>query len=529
MKNKKIALTVLLVILIQTLLNLLIPIGVFAEDMVTIQCKDQTFYSKLVEALGDKVSSKNDTAMTIIMTQANLNSVVELEIIGNTTGEQMTDITGIENFKNLTKLAIGGQRNQNYSGKYSKISDISLLGNMTNLTNLWLNGNQINDISVLKKLTNLTFLTLRKNQINDISALQNLENLTYICLNDNQIDSIDSLSNLKNLKQLFIGGNNISNINPLEGCTSLERLSVEGNKVSDISVLNKLTNLQHLRLSSNGSGNSTYGPLSSGTNPIEEKEIIEILGQSENLKNHLVELVLENVKISNINWVGNLEKLQWLELGSNNISDISAIKNLTDLWLLRIEKNQIGDISPLKNLEKLSWLSLDNNEITKTVTNKEKEVDLPQIIKAAKDSNSKIYTEKDYTLTNCTLSNDRTKIILDDNVKVASIKINEGKATGTTFTVNVAENDIPDNKNEEANNVKPNEDNNISNENSGDIQITRETNNTSNNVIEQTKDNTVATGILPQTGLGKTILTIIATIAILGVIGFIKTKKYKEV
>jgi len=46
---------------------------------------------------------------------------------------------------------------------------------------------------------------------------------------------------------------------------------------------------------------------------------------------------------------------------------------------------------------------------------------------------------------------------------------------------------------------------------------------------DREKDNTTATGILPQTGLGKTIFAVIVIITILGVISFIKTRKYKDI
>ena len=107
MKGNKISLTILLVILIQILLNLVIPIKSLAEDMVTIQCADEVFYSKLVDVLGDKVSSKNEAAMTITMTKANVNSVTALNLTNSGTihmDRSITNLSGIENFKQLTKL-----------------------------------------------------------------------------------------------------------------------------------------------------------------------------------------------------------------------------------------------------------------------------------------------------------------------------------------------------------------------------------------------------------------------------------------
>ena len=526
MKKKQIAITTLLVILFQILLNVAIPIKALAEDMVTIQCEDQIFYSRLVEALGDKVSSKNDAEMKIFMTQENVDSVTKLEISVYTTGEKMKNITGVEHFRKLTSLTIGVENSVAGSG-----------------------ASQISDINVIENLHNLDTLILRCNQIKNIDALSSLTNLTYICLTDNEIENIEPLSNLPNLKKLFIGGNNISDISSLEKCENIETLSVEGNNISNISVLEKLPNLKYLRLSSNHLGKNTYGPISGGSNPLDEKHISEVLGKAENLKNKLYVLTLENANISDLEWASNLENLYRLELDKNNISNISPIAGLINLNALSIGKNQISNISAIASLTNLVDLMLDgnqisdisviegfpklrdnftsfgNNKIAQTVASTQKEVELPQIIKAAKDSNNIIYTEEDYTLENCILSDDKEKIILNDNITTASIKINGGKARGTTFTVNVVDGYAPQNEGEENNNNNPSEET----EESNNIQILKETNNTSNSKNVQTKDNTTATGILPQTGLGKTIFTLIMIITILGAISFIKTKKYRNI
>lgn len=73
-----------------------------------------------------------------------------------------------------------------------------------NLTGLDLSKNQIEDISVLANLTNLTEPYLWGNKIQDISALANLTNLTELSLWDNQIQDITPLANLRRLKQLCL-------------------------------------------------------------------------------------------------------------------------------------------------------------------------------------------------------------------------------------------------------------------------------------------------------------------------------------
>jgi internalin A len=67
------------------------------------------------------------------------------------------------------------------------------VANLTNLTSLSLQHNQVNDISPLAKLTNLTVLDLWNNHITDISPLANLTRLTYLYLQRNQISDISPL------------------------------------------------------------------------------------------------------------------------------------------------------------------------------------------------------------------------------------------------------------------------------------------------------------------------------------------------
>ena len=174
MKNrrmKSLAFNILLVILIQIILNVLIPIkAIAAEEIVTIQCKDVNFYNGLVSNLGDKVQSKDDANKTISMTKTNIESVTKISISGDSKKdeEKIKDITGIEKFVNLTYLRLLN----------NQISEISAISGLTKLTELYLNNNQISEISAISGLTNLTYLSLEGNQIKEISAISGLTKLT---------------------------------------------------------------------------------------------------------------------------------------------------------------------------------------------------------------------------------------------------------------------------------------------------------------------------------------------------------------
>ncbi len=82
--------------------------------------------------------------------------------------------------------------------------------NLTALTKLDLDNNQISDIAPLTSLTSLTVLDLYNNQISDIAPLTSLTSLTVLDLDNNQISDITPLENLTGLKFLELRWNNIS-------------------------------------------------------------------------------------------------------------------------------------------------------------------------------------------------------------------------------------------------------------------------------------------------------------------------------
>ena len=58
---------------------------------------------------------------------------------------------------------------------------------------------------------------------------------------------------------------------------------------------------------------------------------------------------------------------------------------------------------------------------------KESEIELPKIFKQAQDKNSKLYTEEEFTLENCTLNETKDKVIINDGVEEATVTINGGE------------------------------------------------------------------------------------------------------
>ncbi len=155
-------------------------------DSVTITVERKVYFpdvnlrsavSKALEALG--ISSPEDGYFL----ESDLLKLTSLEAIG----KGIENITGLEYCKNLTSLNLWGDPNK------LRITDITPLKGLTNLTKLQLNVNLISDITPLAGLINLRELGLFGNQISDITPLTGLINLTNLLLYDNKIEDIKPL------------------------------------------------------------------------------------------------------------------------------------------------------------------------------------------------------------------------------------------------------------------------------------------------------------------------------------------------
>ncbi len=80
--------------------------------------------------------------------------------------------------------------------------DDNAFDNYSNITNLYLYGNQIESLPDLSSLTNLSYLNISDNKISNISVINNLTALTSLTASRNKIESLPDLSNLTNLQSL---------------------------------------------------------------------------------------------------------------------------------------------------------------------------------------------------------------------------------------------------------------------------------------------------------------------------------------
>ena len=189
----------------------------------------------------------NDAPETI--PDANLRAVIE-DALGKASGAPITvaemetltsldardkgirSLTGLEFATNLTSLNLSPDAE---NGPINRVSDLSPLSGLTNLTRLNLGRNRVSDISALAGLTNLTELGLWANRVWDLSPLSGLTNLTGLDLNGNNVSDISALAGLTNLTWLVLGANSIADLSPLVANTGLghgDYVDLRGNLLS---------------------------------------------------------------------------------------------------------------------------------------------------------------------------------------------------------------------------------------------------------------------------------------------------------
>jgi Leucine-rich repeat (LRR) protein len=161
---------------------------------------------------------------------------------------KIVNLSPLQDLINLEDLDIGG----------NKVTDLSPLSKLKMLKHLRIGSNPVSSLEPLSPLVNLEELSFfsyynhdTKAKVSDITPLATLANLTVLELRGNRITDIMALSKLKNLRMLRLDGNLIKDLRPLEDLLNLESLHLYDNKISEVNSLLELKNLRNLSLFQN--------------------------------------------------------------------------------------------------------------------------------------------------------------------------------------------------------------------------------------------------------------------------------------
>ena len=214
---------------------------------------------------------------------------------------------------------------------------------------------------------------------------------------------------LKNVKNLDVSGKSLKNLKGISQFTNLTKLSAQNNALTDITELSKLSNLTYLNLNNCSLSAIDLTPIKSETK--------------------LQELHLDSNGLRNISKIGGMQSLQKLYVNSNNIATISESVLTNNLKELYADKNRIADTGYFDST-KLTKISLKNNKIE--ISNAGKSMFTAEIIDNALTKTSKLYATGGLKYDKC--KKEGNKIVLNDNVAVATVTIVGGPADGTVIT-----------------------------------------------------------------------------------------------
>ena len=212
------------------------------DDDALVTIPDANLRAVIEDSLGKSRGATISRAEMRTLTRLFLNPYLSGGSGFTLEARQIADLTGLEFAADLTELFL--DRNN--------VSDLSPLRNLTNLTLLSLNFNKrVSDLSPLSNLP-LRSLSLENNDLTaPYPSLRNLTNLQRLFLKGNALTDLSLLSNLTGLIQLSLSENDVSDLSPLSNLTGLTQLSLYRNDVSDLSPLQNLDNLSHLTLATN--------------------------------------------------------------------------------------------------------------------------------------------------------------------------------------------------------------------------------------------------------------------------------------
>lgn len=216
-------------------------------DLVAIDLSGATYQEAItnlafINAVGDKVGWEvTGGGGTVLLTEENKQAIEAVTSL-NIEGKNLTDISGIEYFTNLTSLNSG--KNQLTALPVEKLTNLTRLycyknqltalpvENLTNLTLLYCSYNQLTELPV-EKLTKLTELSCFDNQLTAL-PVKNLTQLTSLSCNNNQLTALP-VENLTQLKNLYCNNNQLTSL-PVGKLNNLNVLNCHDNRLTELDI-----------------------------------------------------------------------------------------------------------------------------------------------------------------------------------------------------------------------------------------------------------------------------------------------------
>ena len=241
------------------------------------------------------------------------------------------------------------------------------------LTTLNLSGNAVSDLTPLMDIPGLQYLYLSGNHISDLRPLMGLTSVKYLDISANAVTSTVSLGSNTSLLDLNLSNNAISNFSGIAKLKNLNslNLSATGFSDQDIDVFYYLTKLVTLNVENNynltGEGYEALRRLIPACNIAHTDLVYAVTADRYTVASDTRELTMENMGISDLSFLMQLNYLETVRLAGNHISNIYYFQ-YTESWrsitYLDLSSNEIADVFALTSLRNLTTLNLSYNQIS---------------------------------------------------------------------------------------------------------------------------------------------------------------------
>ena len=281
---------------------------------------DQVFYNCVVNQF--KSAFPSEAVPDDGLTDTQLAQMTSLNCNNNTSTTKITDVTGLEKMTELTYIDL----------RYNEIDSIDLSNN-TKLTQIDLNSNNLSDLDISN---NLLIHTINANDNNLTTLdLSNKPSLRALSFNNNQLSSL-VLTNDTALTTLSVYSNHLSSLDILTN-TALTSVNLDYNDFTALDFTGS-PNLKSIRVSSN-----TYLASLDVTGLTKLETLYAVFDSLSELD------ISTNVALKNV------------ELGENELTSFDASNNLL-LKTLKVDENQITNLI-LPDTTTLTVLHVNNNQL----------------------------------------------------------------------------------------------------------------------------------------------------------------------
>ena len=246
------------------------------------------------------------------------------------------------------------------------IGNLAALTNMTGLTNLIADNDDLTNANTLSVLANLQYLGLRGNVLTNLPSMQRLTRVYNLDVSYNSLPNIAALSPMTNINALQIGSNPLWDLSPLTNLLVLGFVDCGYCQISNLPSLVRLTNLYQMNIDNNHiaslapvDAQTSLNYLDAGSNPLSDLNSIALLGHLANLQT----ILLYNIQAANVSFVSGFSNVTDLSLDVNGFGDLSPLAGLTNLQQFSAQGNAFISIEPLAGLTNLNTVWLDNNNV----------------------------------------------------------------------------------------------------------------------------------------------------------------------